>query len=125
MGFFDAASVNYHLVCFFLKNFVQMVCDPLIDYTVNFLNLVPHVESMLNHAIERFAKCSHLQNNLINRHFDDKLTLKDVYEFVDQYDGNAQLGQGSYGTVFLVRHRKTGDLFACKVRICVKAMCDF
>ena len=36
----------------------------------------------------------------------------DFYEIIE----NKRLGKGSYGTVYLCRHRKTGDEFACKVR---------
>ena len=41
----------------------------------------------------------------------------DFYEIIE----NKRLGKGSYGTVYLCRHRKTGDEFACKVRKCYAA----
>ena len=40
----------------------------------------------------------------------------DFYEIIE----NKRLGKGSYGTVYLCRHRKTGDEFACKVIKCDK-----
>ena len=35
----------------------------------------------------------------------------DFYDIIE----NKRLGKGSYGSVYLCRHRKTGDEFACKV----------
>ena len=35
----------------------------------------------------------------------------DFYEIIE----NKRLGKGSYGSVYLCKHRKTGDEFACKV----------
>ena len=42
----------------------------------------------------------------------DKYRCVDFYEIIE----NKRLGKGSYGSVYLCKHRKTGDEFACKVR---------
>jgi serine/threonine protein kinase len=39
--------------------------------------------------------------------------VHDVYE-LDDRTKEGQLGSGSYGTVCVARHRKTGEKFACK-----------
>ena len=62
----------------------------------------------------RTQECSLPSENLVHEHFDG-IRCVDIYEIVE----NRRLGKGSYGSVYLCRHRKTGDEFACKVCVVV------
>ena len=55
-------------------------------------------------------RCSHLIENFVTEHFEGK-KFSDYYEIFEK----RRLGKGSYGSVYLCKHRRTGDEFACKV----------
>merc|ERR1719235_1459115 len=55
-------------------------------------------------------QCSHLIENFVGEHFEGK-KFSDFYEIFEK----KRLGKGSYGSVYLCRHRRTEDHFACKV----------
>ena len=55
-------------------------------------------------------QCSHLIENFVNEHFEGK-KFSNCYEIYEK----KRLGKGSYGSVYLCKHLRTGDQFACKV----------
>ena len=77
-------------------------------------NLVPaltaEVHSLLEYASARTRECSHMLENFVHEHFEG-------HRFSSYYDidEKERLGKGSYGSVYLCRHKKTRDAFACKV----------
>lgn len=58
----------------------------------------------------RTQQSSSILENLVHEHFEG-LRCVDCYEIIE----NKRLGKGSYGSVYLCKHRKTGDEFACKI----------
>jgi hypothetical protein len=95
----EAASRNYHTATVYFRVLESMVP-----------RLTPRVHGYLNYAATRTQESSQIFENLIHEHFEG-LRCVDFYEIVE----NKRLGKGSYGSVYLCRHRKTGDEFACKV----------
>jgi len=77
-------------------------------------NLVPslstEVHSLLEYSSNRTRECSHLLENFVHEHFEGR-------RFSSYYDINEKerLGKGSYGSVYLCRHKRTNDAYACKV----------
>ena len=67
------------------------------------------MHASLTYAAARTQQSSHLIENLVNEHFEGR-KCAEFYEFT------RKLGEGSYGSVHLCRHKQTGDEFACKVR---------
>ena len=77
-------------------------------------NLVPaltaEVHSLLQYSSGRTRECSHLLENFVHEHFEGHRFS--TYYDIDEKD---RLGKGSYGSVYLCRHKKTRDAYACKV----------
>ena len=59
----------------------------------------------------RTRQCSHLLENFVQEHFEANEKFTDVYDIHEK----SKLGKGSYGSVFLCRHKRSGDEFACKL----------
>jgi len=98
-GDHDAAAKNFHTATIYFRVLESMVP-----------RLTPRVHAYLIYAAYRTQESSTYYENLVHEHFDGTRCV-DVYEIVE----SKRLGKGSYGSVYLCRHRKTGDEFACKV----------
>jgi hypothetical protein len=98
-GDHDAAAKNFHTATIYFRVLESMVP-----------RLTPRVHTYLIYAAYRTQESSTYYENLVHEHFDGTRCV-DVYEIVE----SKRLGKGSYGSVYLCRHRKTGDEFACKV----------
>ena len=96
-----AGSRNFHTATVYFRVLESMVP-----------RLTPFVHSHLKYAAMRTHQCSSIYENLTHEHFEG-LRCVDFYDIVE----TKRLGKGSYGSVYLCRHRKTGDEFACKVTL--------
>jgi hypothetical protein len=52
---------------------------------------------------------SHLLENIVHENIREKVTVCDIYEL-----DPTVIGSGSYGSVCVATHRRTGQKFACK-----------
>jgi len=68
----------------------------------------------LQYAASRTKQCSHLLENFVHEHFEGKKCA----DYYDIYESK-KLGKGSYGAVYLCKHKRSGDEFACKVNTVV------
>jgi hypothetical protein len=68
------------------------------------------MHSRLQYAASRTQQCSHLLENFVHEHFEGK-KCSDYYDIYE----NKRLGKGSYGAVYLCKHKRSGDEYACKV----------
>ena len=98
-GEHSAGARNFHTATVYFRVLESMVP-----------RLTPFVHGHLKYAAMRTHQCSSLYENLTHEHFEG-LRCVDFYDIVE----TKRLGKGSYGSVYLCRHRKTGDEFACKV----------
>ena len=77
-------------------------------------SLVPSLSAEVHAKVQYCSmmtkRCSHLIENFVTEHFEGK-KFSDYYEIFEK----RRLGKGSYGSVYLCKHRRTGDEFACKV----------
>ena len=96
-GDVEAAALNYHSSTIYFRVLESMVP-----------RLTPKIHASLNYAAARTQQCSHLLENLVHEHFEGRKCM-------EYYSLTKKLGEGSYGTVHLCKHRQTGDEFACKV----------
>ena len=73
--------------------------------------LLPSESSL--HLLSPFISPSPLLSLFLHPYISISLYFRcvDFYEIIE----NKRLGKGSYGSVYLCKHRKTGDEFACKV----------
>jgi transcriptional regulator len=94
-----AAARNYHTATIYFRVLESMVP-----------RLTSRVHERLTYAASRTQQSSPLTENLVHEHFEG-LRCVDFYEIIE----SKMLGKGSYGSVYLCKHRKTGDEFACKV----------
>ena len=94
-----AGSRNFHTASVYFRVLESMVP-----------RLTPFVHSHLKYAAMRTHQSSSIYENLTHEHFEG-LRCVDFYDIVE----TKRLGKGSYGSVYLCRHRKTCDEFACKV----------
>ena len=91
------AARNYHTATIYFR---------VIDSSVH---LDAQSYAKMEYAACRTRQCSHLIENFVLEHFTG-LRCVDVYEI-----DSKQIGHGAYGSVHLCKHRKTGDVFACKM----------
>ena len=96
-GDIEAAARNYHTATVYFRVLESMVP-----------RLTPKIHASLNYAAARTQQCSHVLENLVHEHFEGRKCM-------EYYSLIRKLGEGSYGTVHLCKHRQTGDEFACKV----------
>ena len=95
----NAAARNYHTAAVYYRVLESMVP-----------RLTSRVHDSLVYASSRTLLTSKVHENLIHEHFEG-LRCVDFYEIIE----TKKLGKGSYGSVYLCKHRKTGDEYACKV----------
>lgn len=94
-----AAARNFHTATVYFR-----VLESLVP------SLTSEIHEKMQYCSLRCRQCSHLIENFVHEHFEGK-------KFAEQYEifEKKKLGKGSYGSVFLCRHRRTGDEYACKV----------
>ena len=98
----QAAARNFHTATVYFK-VLQSIAP----------QLSAEIQGKLQYAACRTRMCSHLLENFVHEHFEGRI-CSDYYDIVG--DGG-RLGEGSYGSVYLCRNKKSGDSFACKVSI--------
>ena len=94
----ESAAKNFHTATIYFR-VLQSI-----------LPLNTELQAKLEYASARTLECSHLLQNFVREHFTGA-KCSDVYDIMEK----KRLGQGSYGSVHLCTHRKTGDKFACKM----------
>jgi hypothetical protein len=99
MSLMREAARNYHTATIYYR---------VIDSSVH---LDAEHQAKMEYSACRTRQCSHLLENFVLEHFSG-VRCVDVYEI-----DSKQLGHGAYGSVHLCKHRKSGDVFACKVSL--------
>mgnify|MGYP003385255068 FL=1 len=99
-GMHKSAARNFHTATVYFK-VLQSIAP----------QLTTEIQGKLQYASCRTRMCSHLIENFVHEHFEGRI-CSDYYDIVG--DGG-RLGEGSYGSVYLYRNKKSGDSFACKV----------
>lgn len=99
-GMHQSAARNFHTATVYFK-VLQSIAP----------QLTAEIQGKLQYASCRTRMCSHLIENFVHEHFEGRI-CSDYYDIVG--DGG-RLGEGSYGSVYLCRNKKSGDSFACKV----------
>jgi hypothetical protein len=94
----EAAAKNFHTATIYFR-VLQSI-----------LPLNADLQAKLDYSSARTIECSHLLQNFIREHFSGA-KCSDYYDIIEK----KRLGQGSYGSVHLCTHRKSGDKFACKM----------
>mmetsp|Transcript_38492 Transcript_38492/g.39174 ORF Transcript_38492/g.39174 Transcript_38492/m.39174 type:complete len:254 (+) Transcript_38492:226-987(+) len=99
-GMTKAAARNFHTATIYFR-----VIESLVP------RLSKDMHARLQYAASRTQQCSHLLENFVHEHFEGK-KCSDFYDVFE----SKRLGKGSYGAVYLCKHKRSGDEFACKVR---------
>jgi calcium-dependent protein kinase len=98
-GLNEAASRNFHTATIYYRVLESMVPSISLD-----------LRAKLEYAAARTRQCSQLIQNFVQEHFQGT-RCSDVYDIVK----SKRLGKGSYGSVYMCKHKKTGDNFAVKI----------
>ena len=98
-GMNEAASRNFHTATIYYRVLESMVPNISLD-----------IHAKLEYAAARTRQCSQLIQNFVQEHFQGT-RCSDVYDIIK----SKRLGKGSYGSVYLCKHKKTGDNFAVKI----------
>lgn len=98
-GMNEAASRNFHTATVYYRVLESMVPNISLD-----------LHAKLEYAAARTRQCSQLIQNFVQEHFQGT-RCSDVYDIIK----SKRLGKGSYGSVYLCKHKKTGDSFAVKI----------
>lgn len=99
-GMNQAAARNFHTATVYYR-VLQSIAP----------QLTVEIKGKLQYAACRTRMCSHLLENFVHEHFEGRV-CSDVYDIIG--DGG-RLGEGSYGSVYMCKHKKSGDMYACKV----------
>ncbi|CAM9325608.1 unnamed protein product, partial [Ectocarpus fasciculatus] len=98
-GMNEAASRNFHTATVYYRVLESMVPNISLD-----------LHAKLEYAAARTRQCSQLIQNFVQEHFQGT-RCSDVYDIIK----SKRLGKGSYGSVYLCKHKKTGENFAVKI----------
>jgi calcium-dependent protein kinase len=98
-GMNEAASRNFHTATVYYRVLESMVPNISLD-----------LHAKLEYAAARTRQCSQLIQNFVQEHFQGT-RCSDIYDIIK----SKRLGKGSYGSVYLCKHKKTGDSFAVKI----------
>lgn len=93
------AMMNYHTASVFYRVLISLAPS-----------LASNLQQRMFYAAYKTRQTSPMYQNFVNEYFGDT-SCADIYEV----HGSNKLGKGSYGSVYLATHRKTGDERAVKV----------
>jgi hypothetical protein len=96
--FRNSAASNFHTCCLFYR-------------IIESIHSIYSFKDRLAYCISRSRQLSSLYSNTVGEHFSGSI-FKNSYLISGQ---DSKLGEGSYGTVYQTKHKRTNDMRATKV----------